>query len=300
MLNVVQIRRITVSVLIGFTSIIPASVANAKSYKNCYSLTADFPYGVAQGFYRVGSSQARINRKTYLSNRKLDFDNDGIACEVESLQNPPTTTTTPQTQLTDIRGFVESYGKSVVTVICKNSQGSGVSVQISLTSPELAGMSSWITTNYHVISGCLSGAWKSRVVTIKAAGVEYVGYVYNWSTPQEDGIDIANIVSSALIPQVGSLRGIVRPQIGDTVIAIGSTSGIAGTSAQGSIAGISDIEILSTAQAGFGSSGGALFNKSGQMIGLIQGSAGLLLSAIPITRFVGHVYSSSATPITWK
>jgi S1-C subfamily serine protease len=301
MFNVSRIRRIAISVLIGFTCIIPASVANAKSYKNCYLLQADFPYGVAQGFYRVGSSQAKIDRKTYLRNKKLDFDKDGIACEIESLQTPPTTTTTPQTQLTDLKGFVNTYGKSVVTVICKSSQGSGVSVSVTLSTEQTsAGMTSFIATNHHVISACTSGDWKSRVVTIKAAGVEYVGYVWGWENVAAGEMDIATIVSSAPIPPVSSLWSIIRPQIGDTVIAIGSTSGIAGTSAQGAIAGVSGTEILSTAQAGFGSSGGALFNKSGQMIGLIQGSVGLLLSAIPVTQFVGSVYGSTATPITWK
>lgn len=295
-----------VLLIVSIISIITTSVAQAKTYQNCYQLTGDFPYGVAQGYYRVGTSNARIDRKAYVSNKKLDTDYDGIACEVEKLQNPPmtTTTTTPQTPLSDLQGFVAIYGKSVVTVTCSSiygtSQGSGVSLNIiSSADQKASGVQSWIVTNHHVVENCLTGEWKSRVVTIKAAGVEYVGHVWSWRTVNEDGIDVATITTTGVIPAVSSLFTVSRPQIGDAVVAIGSSGGIAGTSAQGAIAGISDTELLSTAQAGFGSSGGLLINKSGQMIGLIQGSVGLLLSAIPITRFNNVVYGDNAAKIVW-
>ena len=300
------VRRVIVLLIVSLVSIATTSVAQAKTYQNCYQLTGDFPYGVAQGYYRVGTSNAGINRKTYISNKKLDTDRDGIACEVEKLQNPPTitTTTTPQTPLSDLQGFVATYGKSVVTITCSSiygtSQGSGVSVNLNSSAEQkVSGVQSWIVTNHHVVENCITGEWKSRVVTIKAAGVEYVGHVWNWRSANADGIDIATITTTGVIPPVSSLFTVSRPQIGEVVVAIGSSGGIAGTAAQGAIAGISDTELLTTAQAGFGSSGGLLINKSGQMIGLIQGAVGLLLSAIPITRFNNVVYGDTATKIVW-
>jgi len=315
--GVTGLRRVVLAVFFAAASIAPASVAQAKTYKNCFQLTADFPFGVAQGYYRVGTSRAQIDRKAYLSNKKLDFDSDGIACEVEQLQNPPTTTTTttstttttttttPKTPLSDIQGFVANYGKSVVTVTCKSSsgssQGSGVSVPVGIAAEAASmGIQSTIVTNHHVVQDCLRGAWTSRVVTIKAVGVEYVGYVWSWKTAAADGKDIAVLLTTGVIPPVSSLFYVTRPQVGDVVVAIGSTAGIAGTAAQGAIAGISETEILTTAQAGFGSSGGALLNKSGQLIGLIQGAVGQLLSVIPITSFNNTVYGDSATKIIWK
>ena len=181
------------------------------------------------------------------------------------------------------------------------SQGSGVSVTTTQSAEALSmGIQSTIVTNHHVVEDCLRGAWTSRVVTIKAVGVEYVGYVWSWKAALADGKDIALLVTTGVIPPVSSLFNVNRPQVGDVVIAIGSTAGIAGTAAQGAIAGTSETEILTTAQAGFGSSGGALFNKSGQMIGLIQGAVGQLLSVIPITSFNNVVYVDSATKIIWK
>ena len=93
-------KRIVVLLIISLLAISNTSVAQAKTYQNCYQLTGDFPYGVAQGYYRVGTSNASINRKIYTSNKKLDTDYDGIVCEVENLQNPPTTTTTTTTTTT--------------------------------------------------------------------------------------------------------------------------------------------------------------------------------------------------------
>lgn len=97
-------KRIVVLLIFSLLAISDTSVAQAKTYRNCFQLTGDFPYGVAQGYYRVGTSNASINRKTYTINKKLDTDYDGIACEVENLQNPPTTTTTtiPPTTTTTI------------------------------------------------------------------------------------------------------------------------------------------------------------------------------------------------------
>ena len=284
-----------------------AATPSKHLYKNCGQLRQNFYpdgyFGVARGWAVVGSSMAVVNRKVYIANIRLDFDGDGIICERENIQNPPTTTTTttttPSTPVPNLANFVGQYGKSVVTVYCGNSQGSGVSIPVTIGADGAAqGMQSYVVTNHHVVKNCLVGDWLSRRVTLRVQGVEYVGYVWSWKT-EAQGKDLAAIYTTAVIPRVLSVFNVKLPQLGDVAVAIGSTGGIAGTATQGAIAGLSDNYILTTAQAGFGASGGALFNKSGQLLGIITGDIGLLLRVIPVTRFCDTPYGAAGCSITW-
>ena len=83
------------------------------------------------------------------------------------------------------------------------------------------------------------------------------------------------------------------------MIVIGSAAGVAGTSTQGALASITDNEVFATAQAAPGSSGGALFNRDGQLLGIVQGATGTLTVVIPITRFPDAVYAATV-PIAWR
>jgi len=104
-----------------------AATPSKHLYKNCGQLRQNFYpdgyFGVARGWAVVGSSMAVVNRKVYIANIRLDFDGDGIICERENIQNPPTTTTTttttPSTPVPNLANFVGQYGKSVVTVIAE-------------------------------------------------------------------------------------------------------------------------------------------------------------------------------------
>jgi S1-C subfamily serine protease len=131
---------------------------------------------------------------------------------------------------------------------------------------------------------------------VRSGTVECVGYVYTW----HQSTDLASVYTTCDIPKVSGFTGtrIPRPAIGDVAIVVGSAAGIAGTSTQGAIANITDNEILTTAQAAPGSSGGALFNRDGQLLGIVQGATGTLTVVIPITKFVGIVYADSVT-IAW-
>lgn len=70
----------------------PAQTAGAQTFRNCSALKAKYPKGIAVNFRVIGRSGAIINRELYLKNQRLDKDRDGIVCENEQLQNPPTTT----------------------------------------------------------------------------------------------------------------------------------------------------------------------------------------------------------------
>ena len=68
------------------------------TYKNCAQMIRIYPTGVAISRAVAKKYPAKISRSVYISNVRLDFDDDGIICEKESLQNslngPGVTTTT--------------------------------------------------------------------------------------------------------------------------------------------------------------------------------------------------------------
>ena len=130
-------RSHAILIVIVFITLVSAAPVNAQAFKNCQAIRKKYPNGIAINFRVIGTSNAEINRSIYLKNQRLDRDKDGLICEYEFLQSigmTTTTTTTPKTPLNNLQGFVDTYGKSVVTVICnsakESAQGSGVSVVI--------------------------------------------------------------------------------------------------------------------------------------------------------------------------
>lgn len=303
-------RRLAVLVaMLILCSAQPINASSSTTFKNCTELRRRYKFGVAVNFNVTGTSKAKIARSVYLKNQRLDVDRDGIACERENLQSVPlatSTTTAPatlKTPISDLNEFVSKYGKAVVTIECRSglstATGSGTSIRVSFSSTESVekGIKSALVTNHHVVEKCLTGAWLNRQVVVKTAGGECVGYVSSWDTK----IDIATVFTTCVVPYVSEFTGstVGRPTIGDVAVIIGSTAGIAGTSAQGAIANLTDSEVLTSAPAGPGSSGGALFNRFGELLGIIQGAIGTLSTAIPITKFPGSVYADTVT-VSWR
>lgn len=83
-------RLLIISCLVSLVG--PAQTAGAQTFRNCSALKAKYPEGIAVNFGVIGRSGAIINRELYLKNQRLDKDRDGIVCENELKQNPPTTT----------------------------------------------------------------------------------------------------------------------------------------------------------------------------------------------------------------
>jgi len=289
-------------------AVLPAQVASAQSFRNCATLKAKYPNGVAINFGVIGTSGAEINRAVYLKNQRLDRDKDGIICEDEwaqSLATSSTTTTVPvtrKTPISDLSAFVRSFGNALVTVECWAdggiSRGSGTSVGENFHQKALnQGIRSMLVTNHHVVEDCLWGDWLSRQVLVLTSSGECVGYVWSW----DEINDLATVATTCDIPKVAEFVGSIvpKPEIGDVAVIIGSAAGLPGTSTQGAIANIMDKEILTTAQAAPGSSGGALFNRDGQLLGIVQGGTGSLTVVIPITRFPGAVYDDT-TIVGWR
>ena len=161
-------------------------------------------------------------------------------------------TTTMSTQVLDLNGFIGTHAKSVVTVSCGNSQGSGVSIPFSKDSGLVAGrgFQSMVITNEHVIYGCLTEAnlYNSEVVVnVKYGGVEYVGYalVYPSWEQVNAGLkpDLAAVFTTGMIPQ-SSVFGVKQPALGHAVVAVGSAGGVPNVTTRGEIAGATPTKII--------------------------------------------------------
>lgn len=228
---------------------------------------------------------------------------------VASATSTSTTTTLPPknrtTQVSNLQEFVNTYGKSVVTIYCGNSSGSGVSVPFGRSSwmSEL-GAQSKIVTNMHVVIDCIySGTnWRDNRVTILHQGVEYVGYVNTWPAYVDyisgAKADLASVMTTGLIPST-SYRNVRAPQLGDAVVAIGSAGGVPNITTRGEVAGVTAKDIISTSPAGHGSSGGALFNNDGQLLGFIYSANASLVNVVPIPRLCEAVFNCSEPPIAY-
>ena len=68
-------------------TLLPLTIAEAQSFRNCAAVKAKYPYGVAINFGVIGTSGAEINRQVYLANQRLDRDTDGLICEDEWAQS---------------------------------------------------------------------------------------------------------------------------------------------------------------------------------------------------------------------
>lgn len=300
--------------LISLVSSLTPGLANATMFRNCAALNKVHVDGIAINFAVVGTSGAKIDRKLYLKNQKLDRDRDGLICENEYLQaiglTPSTTTTTlpPKTRTTpvsDLPKFLSEFGGSLVTITCAGGQGSGVSVPFG-QSPWITdlGAQSVIATNMHVVINCIySGTnYRANTVTILHQGTEYVGYMLGWPSAADyrSGAkpDLALVMTTGKIPQT-SYSNTRTPRLGDAVVAIGSAGGIPNTTTRGEIAAVTEKVIVTTAPAGHGSSGGALFNNEGQLTGFIYAANATLIQVVPIPRLCEAVFACS-TPITYR
>ena len=219
----------------------------------------------------------------------------------------PTTTVPPRnrtTQVSNLQEFVNTYGKAVVTIYCGDSSGSGVSIGFgSSASLVEVGAQSFIATNMHVVEDCIySGSYKrDNRVTILHQGIEYVGYVWHWPRWADyrsgQAPDLAAVATTGLIPQT-SFWNVRAPQLGDAVVAIGSAGGVPNITTRGEVAGVTAKDIISTSPAGHGSSGGALFNNDGQLLGFIYSANASLVNVVPIPRLCEAVFNCS-TPIAY-
>ena len=281
------------------------STLNAKSCNSDKPYFIVFQFTVNKKTTSLGRVEYRIKVGSAAPLGKWVGATYGTAAEAKNAAIPGVPATASLTQpITDLQGFIDNYAQSVVTVLCGNSLGSGVSVGFVPDANDIAsGYQSMIVTNEHVIYNCLTinNIGKDVVVTVLYKGVEYVGYATtypSWNSVQA-GInpDLAAIMTTALIPQT-SYRNVAQPKLGHAVVAVGSAGGVPNVTTRGEIAGVTLTKIVTTAPAGHGSSGGALFNNRGQLLGFITAANASLVEVTPINELCKFLFNC-ATPIAF-
>lgn len=180
-----------------------------------------------------------------------------------------TATTQTTLSVTEIAKKVES----VVYIEVAFGDGKGASGSGFIISPD-----GRIVTNYHVIDGAASG----KVVLNDGTTFTDIK-VLGWD--KEGDLAIIKVPGSGL-PAVTTGNSDTA-QIGEAVVAIGSPLGLQNTVSTGIISARRDGYLQTTAPISHGSSGGALFNMMGEVVGIT--SAGMeeganLGFAIPINE----------------
>jgi S1-C subfamily serine protease len=166
----------------------------------------------------------------------------------------------PSDSQLSVADIYESAIRSVVTIECRTSQGTGFSY--GLIPP--AGFSTVIVTNHHVISSCAVGT----EVLVRGPEIgEVVGEVFSWdfSLDEAKNNDLAFIVTTTELP---TLQAASDARIGDAVIAIGSPFGLEGTLTQGVISNFTDKGYQTDAAINRGNSGGPLLDLQGRVLGV--------------------------------
>ena len=175
--------------------------------------------------------------------------------------------------------WISNVDNSVVKVNCYDSHN----MLIATGSGFIYGDSQTLVTNYHVIDG----AFKASIETNTNESFA-VDYVINLSG--SDDIALLHLSSDTkLLPLKGGDINSIKK--GDPVIAIGCPVGLQNVVSDGVISGTTKDDYLGslrfTASISHGSSGGALFNKRGEVIGVTYGSdeSGQTLNyAVPIDK----------------
>lgn len=144
--------------------------------------------------------------------------------------------------------------RSVFTIRVPSGQGSGFVVYSS-------GNRSTVVTNYHVVENVwISG---SRQVTLLQGDRSFNGTVTDISQTE----DLAAIEVRAKLVPLELTR--VDPHPGDTVVAIGSPSGLQGSVSTGVVSAIRPGQLQFTAPVSPGSSGGPVLDIQGRVLGVV-------------------------------
>lgn len=184
---------------------------------------------------------------------------------------------------------IEAADASVVTIFCYDYEG-----ELAATgSGFIAFDSQTVVTNYHV----MTSAYTCKVSTNQDITYEVTG-ILNYSKEQDIAI-LKLGKDTGLQPLTLGNSAIIKK--GETVVAIGSPLGIKNTVSTGVLSGRlmeKNMDVLQfTAPISSGSSGGALFDSSGYVIGVTYASyvdGQNLNLAIP-SEFIGELYEQNST-----
>lgn len=186
-----------------------------------------------------------------------------------NLSQAPTSGTQSSTNITspaaapiDLVALSANESKSVVTIKCNTSQGSGWSARVKFTAAmSAAGVKSYVVTNQHVVADCL----KSKIVSIILADQTEVQGSIVIADEVHDLVGIAALVDIPALEWQGS-----APQQGWWMGIIGSPLGFPGVLTEGIVSSISLSTSTGTTTAHInpGNSGGPAFDRNGRVIGI--------------------------------
>jgi len=183
----------------------------------------------------------------------------GVGC-FYSLKPPANDTPVTSKIFSENTEAIATAESSVVKIFCYNHKGK----EVSTGSGVILFHDDMVVTNYHVIEDVFSvNISTDQDITYKVAGV--------WHANEKQDIAILKLDKSTdLLPlTVGDSSAVMK---GETVVAIGSPLGIKNTVSKGNLSGRimqDNYDVLQfTAPISNGSSGGALFNDKGEVIGI--------------------------------
>lgn len=220
----------------------------------------------------------------------IDFVNKIIT----SNEITPTETTVPAIAFSDDPAAISAASQSVVKLNCYNKNG-----ELCATGSGFACFAdNVIVTNHHVIEG--------GVYSIEASTENGRSFDVSYVLAADEGKDIAILGTSSshnlTLLQPGNSGNL---QKGEKVVAIGSPLGLLNSVSTGVFSGYvkeNSMNVLQfTASISSGSSGGALFNDAGEVLGITFASyeAGQNLNlAIPIAQVERMWNSTSNTKMT--
>ena len=161
--------------------------------------------------------------------------------------------------------LIDQVRASTVTILCKDSQGSGWVVSLDgfgddASEEDLALDRKYpneVITNHHVIEECVD---KPTSVRARAGDEEYDAYLYTW----DEENDLALV---AITQDVPFLEVSKQPEPGWWAMAVGTPYGLEGSVSIGNVMNIEDFEVYSTSPLNSGNSGGPMVNSQGEVMG---------------------------------
>lgn len=194
---------------------------------------------------------------------------NNLSTNSANLDNLPTAPSITPTLVTkagkspdDLVALAATEIRSVVTITCGNSLGSGWSARVNL-SPKLiaGGYNSYIITNQHVIKDCI---FSGDIKIILSDQTKLTGYL--WASDEVN--DVAAIAVKSEIPPL-EWQGF-RPQQGWWAGVVGSPLGFAGILTTGLISSLTPALYFATTTAAInsGNSGGPVFDRTGRVLGI--------------------------------
>ena len=165
----------------------------------------------------------------------------------------------------DLGNLIEKVRASTVTILCRESQGSGWVVDLVGVEDDSDEESieldrkypTEVITNHHVIEDCIDTPRKVRAQT---GPEEFDAYLYSWD--EENDLALVSITQD-----VPHLEVSKKPEPGWWAMAVGTPYGLEGSISIGNVMNLEGFEVYATSPLNSGNSGGPMVNSLGQVMG---------------------------------